>query len=276
MTSPFPTDAFAGTAADDLRWRPPYPAALWSDFVRRAPPPPGGRLLDLASGPGRIALALADRFTEIWAVDQELEMIAAGRSEAARRGLHHIRWIPSPAEALDARGQKFAIIAIGEAFHRLDQPLIAARAHEWLAPGGALAILGHRGPGGGPEPWHQLIAETAALWRERAGVAPLPAGPPGGPGDVEAVLNATGFESVASFDFLAARRWTVAEIAGYLRSMSYVSRRLLGEFAGAFESDLRARLLALNPAGVFEETERFGYTFGRRPVVRTLVRRGVP
>src|SRR5690242_17797334 len=103
----FPADAFAGTAAGDLAGRPPYPAALWDDLFSRAPAPPEGRLLDLACGPGRIALALADRFADIWAVDLEPEMIAAGRAEAARRGVAHVRWQVGAAEAFVAPDAHF-------------------------------------------------------------------------------------------------------------------------------------------------------------------------
>ena len=36
---------------------------------------------------------------------------------------------------VDASPESFELITIGEAFHRLDQRLIAERAMEWLAPG---------------------------------------------------------------------------------------------------------------------------------------------
>src|SRR5690349_5857717 len=92
-------DAFVGAAADYARYRLPYPEALLQSFLTRATlPARGAKLIDLACGPGRVALAIADRFSEILAVDLEPEMIEAGGLEAARRGVNHIRWSVGRAE----------------------------------------------------------------------------------------------------------------------------------------------------------------------------------
>src|SRR6266542_2968487 len=53
----FPLDAFAGTATYYLRYRVPYPEALLLDLVERTGVTGEGRVLDLACGPGRVALA---------------------------------------------------------------------------------------------------------------------------------------------------------------------------------------------------------------------------
>jgi SAM-dependent methyltransferase len=261
----FPADAFAGTAAGYLAGRPPYPAALWDDLFARAPASPDGRLLDLACGPGRIALALADRFADIWAVDLEPEMTAAGQAEAASRGVDHIRWQVGPAETFVAPDAHFSHLAIGEAFHRLDQPRVAAHALRWLRPGGAIAIVGHTGPLGGDEPWQRLVVTTANAWRARAAVAPSPSVSVTQPG-VELLLRQAGFIDIVSVDFEAPRRWPLAAVLAYLRTTSFASRHALGPFADAFEADLSARLMALDPSGAYDEIECFGYTFGRRPL----------
>lgn len=98
----FPPDAFAGTAAYYLRYRVPYPQALLRDLIERAGVTGEGRLLDLACGPGRVALALASSFRETWAIDLEPEMIAAGQEEAARRGVTTVTWMLGKAEDLRA------------------------------------------------------------------------------------------------------------------------------------------------------------------------------
>src|SRR5919108_2152765 len=116
----FPVDAFAGTASYYLRYRVPYPEALLRDLVERAGITGQGRLLDLACGPGRVALALVASFQEIWAIDLEPEMIAVGQHEATQRGVHHITWMVGKAEDVQAPPASFALITIGEAFHRLD------------------------------------------------------------------------------------------------------------------------------------------------------------
>src|SRR5437899_4324455 len=71
----FPVDAFAGTATYYVRYRVPYPAGLLKDLTARTGITGEGRLLDLACGPGRIALALVSSFREVWAIDREAEMV---------------------------------------------------------------------------------------------------------------------------------------------------------------------------------------------------------
>src|SRR5215475_3026052 len=137
----FPLDAFAGTATYYLRYRVPYPQALLRDLVERAGVTGQGRLLDVACGPGRIALALVSSFREVWAIDREAEMVEVGQKEATQRGVHHITWMVGKAEDLQAPPASCALITIGEAFHRLDQPLVAKHTLQWLQPGGCVAIL---------------------------------------------------------------------------------------------------------------------------------------
>ena len=74
-----PRDAFAGTAACYVRYRPSYPRKLLSDLLDRSGVTGRGRLLDLACGPGRVALDLASSFHEVRAIDLEPKMIEAGR-----------------------------------------------------------------------------------------------------------------------------------------------------------------------------------------------------
>lgn len=263
----FPKDAFAGTAAYYARYRVPYPNVLLADLLDRARVAGKGRLLDLACGPGRIALAFASSFREIWAVDLEAEMIEEGRREAARRGLANLRWEVAMAEAIEAPAASFELLAIGEAFHRLDQPRVAAQALRWLRPGGALATLGCHGILSGTEPWQELVVQSVRKWTGRpAGAAgpSEPGSPDGGPEQAERVMREAGFVAVGSHPFVQTQAWTTEAILGYLYSTSVCSKRVLGKNADPFEAELRAALLAHDPRGVFREDMRWGYTFGRK------------
>src|SRR5919108_4889771 len=141
----FPVDAFAGTATYYVRYRVPYPAGLLKDLIARAGITGKRRLLDLACGPGRVALALVASFQEIWAIDLEPEMIAVGQHEATQQGVNNITWIVGKAEGLEAPPASFELITIGETFHRLDQQLVAKQTLQWLQPGCCLASLGSYG-----------------------------------------------------------------------------------------------------------------------------------
>jgi trans-aconitate methyltransferase len=264
----FPRDAFAGTAAYYLRYRVPYPQALLRDLVERAGVTGEGRLLDLACGPGRVALALASSFREVWAIDLEAEMIAVGQHEAAQRGVNTITWMVGTAEALQAPPASFELITIGEAFHRLDQRLIAKGALQWLQPGCCLASLGSDGVMAGKEPWQRLVAEIVRRWTSRArpsGDGAAQPQPISGPAHYQQVLHEAEFEDVASEAFVEAHTWTIETILGYLYSTSFCSKHVLGDIAEAFEADLRAALLAHGPSGTYREQIGFGYTIGRKP-----------
>jgi len=137
----FPADAFRGTAEYYAQYRPPYPQALVDDLLGRAGVSGERPLLDLACGPGRLAIPLASRFREVWAVDIEPEMIAVGRGIAARRGITNIRWQTGRAEDVEAEPASFELTVVGEAFHRLDQRIVVEKALRWLPPGCCIATM---------------------------------------------------------------------------------------------------------------------------------------
>ncbi|MGH6987839.1 MAG: class I SAM-dependent methyltransferase [Caulobacteraceae bacterium] len=110
------SDAYAGTAKAYLRFRPPYPARLLEALLGGVDLPRGAILLDLACGPGRIALALAHRFDRVWAVDLEPEMIAVGRTEGERLGIANVAWSIGAAGQADIPNASVDLITIGEAF----------------------------------------------------------------------------------------------------------------------------------------------------------------
>lgn len=263
----YPADAFAGTARYYARYRVPYPQALLDDLRRRAAITGGGRLLDLACGPGRVALPLAPYFQEVWAVDLEPEMIEVGREEAARRGVTNVRWLAGRAEDVAAPPGSCELITISEAFHRLDRWTIAQRALDWLAPGHCLATMGVYGVFAGPEPWQAVGAAVLRRWRGPVpDFGPRPADQPDeGIARNEALLRAAGFADVASYPFSVPYVWTLDAILGYLYSTSVASRRALGDRADAFEADLRRTLLAHDPRGEYPAALSFGYTLARRP-----------
>lgn len=264
----FPLDAFAGTAIYYLRYRVPYPEALFLDLVERASVTGEGRLLDLACGPGRVALALVSSFRELWAIDLEPEMIEVGQKEATQRGVKTIKWMVGRAEDLQAAPASFELITIGDAFHRLDQQLVAKQALEWLQPGCCLVSLGSYGIMDGKEPWQRIVADIVRHWTSRvspSGNVSAQPQPGSGPDHYERVLRATGFEDVASYPFVEGHDWTIETIIGYLYSTSFCSKKVLGDNSEAFEAALKAALLAHDPSGKYRENKGFGYTIGRKP-----------
>jgi ubiquinone/menaquinone biosynthesis C-methylase UbiE len=259
-------DAFAGMAADYVRYRLPYPRALLDAFMAEARLPANPRLLDLACGPGRVALPIADRFAEVWAVDQEPEMVEAGRREAARLGITNVSWLIGRAEDLEAPAGGFDLVTIGEAFHRLDRPRIARLALGWLKPGGALVTLGFGIPEEGAAPWRRLVAGVV---RDFIGEPARRLGAPNASpadelADQEREIRAAGFADVVTRAFSVSHVWTREALLGHARSTSTLSRGVLGARLGAFEAALTEALIGYDPSGRYPETLGCGYTMARR------------
>jgi ubiquinone/menaquinone biosynthesis C-methylase UbiE len=249
------------------RYRLPYPEELIEDLCRRAEVTGGGRLLDLACGPGTVTFALRDRFDEVWAVDQEPDAVTLGARKAAEFGVHNVRWIAGRAEDVDAE-EAFDLVTVGTAFHRLDRRRVAGLAMRWLPPGGHLALLWSATPLNGTEAWQQHCAEIFAEWVHRVGATDrLPA-------DFEQqleqlpheqVLEEAGFIVEDRYEVTGTHDWTVAALIGFIYSTSLLSRVVLGDRADDFEADLAARMRAWEPSGIFREHTSFAYDLATRP-----------
>ena len=259
-------DAFAGAAEAYLRFRPPYPRALLDDLLARTELPPQPRLVDLGSGPGRVALALAPAFAVVNAVDLEPDMVEVGAREAARLGLGQVRWTVGRAEDFEAAPASVDMVTIGEAFHRLDQRRVLANAHRWLKPGGAFVTLGGDYIFAGERPWQAAVTRLA----REATKASFPQGWASGRADAVSdpdalarLIAGAGFTAPITETFAAPWEWTFETVLGFLESTSVASRRRLGEGYEAFTAAL-ARLLASQ--GVTREVQilEFGYTLARK------------
>jgi SAM-dependent methyltransferase len=265
----FRTDLYRGTAGAYDRFRPPYPPALIADLVARTGADGTGRLLDLACGTGQAAFALAGSFAEIWAVDQEPNMIEFARLKADRAGsAARFRFFTCAAEALAAPAGYFDLITVGNAFHRLRRTALAADMFGWLRPGGFLALLWGGSPWYGDEPWQRVLAAVMRRWQDRPGAeARIPASYQADRDahpDVDIVTEA-GFAFAGRYDFPASRVWTADELAGFVASTSVLSAAALGDRAADFDADLRRELAACQPDGRFGQHDVMSYELARRP-----------
>ena len=238
------TDLYRGTAEDYERFRPAYPPALLDELRARVPISGSGRLLDLACGTGQLAFALASDFARIVAVDQETELVELARRKAQRLGLDHVEWVAAAAERVELEGV-FELVAIGNAFHRLDRERVARRLVPRLQPGGCVALLWSDSPWAGSRPWQRELARTLERWRDALGARDRV--PDGWRRAVERdphadVLERAGLACEGRFACSVPTEWSLEALIGFVYSTSFLNRSVLDVRAPEFEHDLRERL----------------------------------
>jgi ubiquinone/menaquinone biosynthesis C-methylase UbiE len=96
---------------------------------------------------GRVALQLAQRGLPVLAVDPSTEMLQAGRSLGIERGIDGIRWQVGDSTTL-ASLPATRRVTIGDAFHYMDRDHVLADIDQIVLPGGFVAVLVSRAPGG--------------------------------------------------------------------------------------------------------------------------------
>jgi ubiquinone/menaquinone biosynthesis C-methylase UbiE len=231
----------------------------------------GDCLLDLACGTGEVSLALADRVTDIWAIDLEPEMVAVARQNALHRGIGRIHWLVGRAEDAELPEDYFGLVAVGRAFHRLNRPLIARRSTRWLRRGGYFIDMGADSSGlsAPSEPWLVAAADVYERWLPRAHKSRDEVSSSSGPDQPkatsQAVLTEAGFTRVAKYEFAVPHVWEIDQFIGYLCATSYSSRDFWGEAWAGFECDLRNTLATLAPTGLLTETISAYFVAGRKP-----------
>ncbi|MER6423822.1 class I SAM-dependent methyltransferase [Streptomyces sp. NPDC001137] len=259
---------YRGTAGYYDRFRLPYPDSMINDLVRQAAPSGRGRLLDLACGTGQLAFPLRDWFADVWALDAEPDMTQVVRAKAIAAHADHILTVTAGAEDLDAEPGSFELIVIGNAFHRLRRTVVAELAHAWLKPGGCLALCWSTSPWAGPKEWQHALASLLCRWQDALGEASRV--PPGWEQarqedpDHE-VLSRTGFEPVGRYEFSVEHHWTIRELAGHIRSTSFLPPSVLAGHATAFDAELSAELGPYTADGHLTDPVSFAYELARRP-----------
>jgi SAM-dependent methyltransferase len=254
----FDADLYRGTAEDYDRYRLRYPPELLSSLLSRVTG--RGRMMDLACGTGQLAFALCPAFESTWAVDQEPSMVAV----VASRAVPSVRAVVASASLLRAPAAAFDLIAVGNAFHRLDRDRVASLAYSWLKPGGSLALCWSDSPWTGPAPWQATLRDIMASWRSRLGdrlPADWSAGRTARPD--AAVLAAAGFTVGDRFTCTLRHGWTAASLAGFVYSTSVLPRSFFGALTPEFESELARRL----PGDLTSETS-YAYDLATKPLAQ--------
>lgn len=261
-----PGSVFTGTARYYADFRPGYPAELIDICVQFASAFPGRRVLDLATGTGAVAIALAERGVDVVAVDPSSEMLDEARRRAAERGVTNVEWQEGSSYELPDFDD-VSLVTIGDAFHwMIPRAEALAALDQRVVAGGAVALLSHRWPGHPKPSWDPLLGRV----RARHLGPSLTAGPTGQAsrdeaGTHEDIFRRSAFSHLTKTTTDYTLNVTLDQLVNWQFSQAQTSIPVLGDRRGAFEADLRAALRAWEPAETFEETSQAHLLFGRRP-----------
>lgn len=117
---------------------PPEDAAAVRSLVALCGDGHGRRALDLASGNGALALALAERGWAVSAVDEDAGTLTVAREAAAQRNLV-VDWQLAPVDALPFDAGTFSAVTW---LHAWDSEKVLAEIARCLQPEGLLATAG--------------------------------------------------------------------------------------------------------------------------------------
>jgi SAM-dependent methyltransferase len=215
---------FTGTAAYYARFRSRYPSELLQRLAEEAGLDGTGRLLDLGSGPGFLAVPLSAHVAEVVAVDPEPEMLAA------MDGSPNVRAVVGRAEDVDESWGSFRLATIGRAFHWMDGPLVLDRLARVTRQ---LALLGDRLEESDAQVTARDVAEE--LFGERPAMKQPNV-------KYEESLAGSAFNAVVELRVEVVRAWTVEQLIGLAYSTSYGAPHRVGDRRDEFERVLRERL----------------------------------
>jgi ubiquinone/menaquinone biosynthesis C-methylase UbiE len=116
-------------------------------LVELVGPQPRWRVLDVATGAGHTALALAPHVAHVVASDITDEMLAEAAKLAAQRGLANVETAHADAAALPFADESFDLVTCRLAAHHFPDPA-AFVVESWrvLKPGGALVLVDNISP----------------------------------------------------------------------------------------------------------------------------------
>ena len=142
----------------DPRWR--------QAMVQAIDPRPGERILDVATGTGMVAVALAQRGAEVIGLDQSEAMLGAARARRPAELAHRITFVTGEAERLPFADDEFDALTFTYLLRYVDDPAATMRElARVVKPGGRIGMVEFDVP---------RRARLRALWRLHTAVG-LPA-----------------------------------------------------------------------------------------------------
>ncbi len=262
---PNPETIFTTTADAYVRYRPEHPGVL-IDYIAETARAAADDVpvLDLGSGPGVIAVRLAELGLPVIAVEPSGEMLTVGRQRAIERGIENIDWRQGDSSTVSALPPVRGTV-IGDAFHYMHRDQVLADLHGITTSGGFVAIVVSHALGT-PKAWWEPILDRI---RDRFLGTHRAAGPDAPfqylTEDHETVLRRSDFPRIRVLRTDYRLDLTTDKLIGLQYTYAFSSRAVLGGLREEYEQALRDALTAVEPSGGFTATLQTAVIIGERP-----------
>ncbi len=248
-------------SADYARFRPGPPVSFF-DRLERFVPLAGTDAVDLGTGPGKLALVLAERGANVVGVDRSANQVAAAEGEARARGIaDRCRFRTARAEDTGLPDASADLVVAGQCWGWFDEPRVIAEVQRLLRPRGLLCVMQYC-----YLPRHDAVARrTETLILERN-----PTWPDGDfdglyPQRIDALILG-GLRFVEQFCYDYDQAMTHAEWRGRIRTCSGVgSGTMADDDVEAFDRDLADLLAREFPAEPLSIRHRVWAVVAERP-----------
>lgn len=252
---------FSGKARYYAKYRKRYPEEVFDTIISQLDLPFGGTILDLGCGTGNIAVPLAKRGMQVYAVDPEPEMIGEGKQfECDTSPIYPINWQIGADTTLSRMGlPRLQVCTMGLSFHWMNQYPLLCTLDTLIEPEGGIACVTRNDsfslhPVHGND-WGNIVNSVVRdmmgdSW-DYSGRTEI------GRGERhETIFARSPFPIISEYVFPVCEELSIPDIIGLLLSHSYVNPILLGERNRELRERITERLLEIEPSGTFvDKTE---------------------
>jgi SAM-dependent methyltransferase len=138
------SDIDFGRYSDDYATCRPGPPSWFYERLDHLRPLQGAHCLDLATGPGTVALELAARGSDVVGIDVSPQQVEAAKRLAAHRGFEEAaRFFVCRAESTGQPDAGFDLITASQCWHWFDRDAVLEEIRRLLRPSGILAIVSY-------------------------------------------------------------------------------------------------------------------------------------
>ncbi|MHC4414505.1 MAG: class I SAM-dependent methyltransferase [Planctomycetota bacterium] len=252
---------FGRRSGDYARYRPGFPDSFY-DRLERLMPLDGVAALDLGTGPGVVALALARRGALVTGIDVSANQIDAAVRAAAESGLgDRAGFLVRRAEETGLPDGAFDLVTAGQCWVWFDQDAVLREVTRLLRPHGLLVVahycyLAHRSRVA--QETERLVLRFNPTWTMAGATGVYP-------NQIDQ-LTQGGLELVEQFCYDHARPFTHEAWRGRVRTCNGVGSGVMtDEQVAAFDAELAEMLRARFPQEPLMIWHRVWAVVGRRP-----------